>query len=531
MTNNLNLLLAQTNPLVGAIEANAEQIISIIESQQETQQIILFPELSLTGYPPEDLLFRPEFRRQCEQALQAIGPKVGNSWAIIGHPHWQNNHCYNAASVFYRGERIGLYFKQNLPNHGVFDEHRYFKAGDPVPLILEIDGRKMAVIICEDLWQPGPVERAVEAGATQLLCLNASPFDTDKFARRQALLEYRARQGLDIFYVNQVGGQDELLFDGGSLAMNAQGEIKAQAPFFTEALLSVSLGSQGLQGECCPLPEPIAMLYDALVFGTREYVNKNRFPGVLLGLSGGIDSALVLAIAVDALGADRVLAVMMPSRYSADISLTDALTQVKTLGVRYEQISIEPAFNALLNSLSPLWPNQPMDSTEENIQARIRGLILMALSNKSGAMVLTTSNKSETAVGYSTLYGDMAGGFAPIKDVLKTLVYELARYRNQISPVIPDRVLTRAPSAELRPDQTDQDSLPDYAVLDALIKGHMEDNQDAPQLIAAGHDPQTVQRVLQLIKRNEYKRRQSAPGLKVTPRAFGKDWRYPITKA
>jgi NAD+ synthase (glutamine-hydrolysing) len=375
------------------------------------------------------------------------------------------------------------------------------------------------------------VDQIIAAGASTVICLNASPFDYEKYARREVLLRNYAERGLSLIYVNLVGGQDELVFDGLSVAMDQQGVIQARAPTFKEALHTVTIQGQSLSGEISPLLSQEALIYEALVYATRDYVQKNRFPGVLIGLSGGIDSALTLAIAVDALGAENVHAVMMPSRYTASMSGEDAEKQLQTLQVKHSTLSIEPAFNALLTTLTPEFEGMKADITEENLQARIRGVLLMALSNKMGKMVLTTSNKSETAVGYATLYGDMAGGFSVLKDVLKTQVYALARYRNTLSPVIPERVITRPPSAELAPNQTDQDSLPDYAILDAIIRGYMEQNRSAMDLIEAGFAAETVHAVIQRITRNEYKRRQAAPGIKVSPRAFDRDWRYPITCA
>ncbi|OEH46449.1 Glutamine-dependent NAD(+) synthetase [Legionella parisiensis] len=394
---------------------------------------------------------------------------------------------------------------------------------------MEVNHHKIGVIICEDLWHPGPAEDLIEEGISVLLVLNASPFDYSKYQKREDLLKSYAKHGISIVYVNQIGGQDELLFDGQSLAIDSQGRVCARSPAFKEDLNTVAIQATHVKGTLSPLLEFEPLIYEALICGTRDYVNKNHFPGVLIGLSGGIDSALTLAVAVDALGAARVHAVLMPSRYTAQMSNEDALTQIQKLNVSHSTLSIEPAFKALMDTLEPVFTVRTPDITEENIQARIRGLLIMALSNKTGKMVLTTSNKSECAVGYATLYGDMAGGFAVLKDVLKTQVYALARYRNSLSENIPERVLTRAPSAELRPDQTDQDSLPDYTTLDAIIVGYMEKKLTPEEIIQQGFAAETVNKVIQLIRRNEYKRRQSAPGIKISPTAFGKDWRYPIT--
>lgn len=529
MQNKLTVLMAQINPTVGALTSNRNQIIEIIKSQQLNHDVIVFPELALTGYPPEDLLFRKEFQQKVNENLQLIQSVTEDCYVLIGHPSQEKQHRYNSVSLFYQAQKVAEYHKQNLPNYAIFDEARYFTPGKKNPCILEINHYKVGIIICEDLWQPGPAEDLIEHGISVLLILNASPFDYSKYPKREALLKSYAKRGIAIVYVNQVGGQDELLFDGQSIAIDSQGRISARAAAFTENLSTVEIQGNQIKGLVSPLLENEALLYEALVCGTRDYVNKNNFPGVLVGLSGGIDSALTLAVAVDALGADRVHAVLMPSRYTAQMSNEDALTQIKHLNVSHAILSIESAFEALITTLEPLFRGLTPDTTEENIQARIRGLLIMALSNKTGKIVLTTSNKSESAVGYATLYGDMAGGFAVLKDVLKTQVYALARYRNSLSKIIPERVLTRAPSAELRPDQTDQDSLPEYAVLDAIIVGYVEQNLSPEEIIQQGFAPKTVTKVIQLIKHNEYKRRQSPPGIKISPRAFGKDWRYPIT--
>lgn len=529
MHQTLTILLAQLNPTVGAIETNAAKIVSIIRTQQEQHDVILFPELAITGYPPEDLLFRQNLHQRVEQALQTIQANTGDCYVIVGHPSLEKGECFNAASVFYRGSLVTRYHKQHLPNYGVFDELRYFTPGAANPCILTVKEYRLGLCICEDIWQEGPVEQLIREGIDGLLCINASPFDYEKQSQRETLLQEHACHGITIFYVNQVGGQDELVFDGQSMVFDQQGSLCARAPAFNESLQTVTFHHQKVTGKITPLLEPDQLIYEALVCGTRDYVEKNGFPGVLLGLSGGIDSALTLAIAVDALGASRVHAVMMPSRYTADMSLEDAKLQLQALGVTSTVLSIEPAFKSLLATLAPSFAQQPEDTTEENLQARIRGMMLMALSNKTGQMVLTTGNKSEMSVGYATLYGDMAGGFAVLKDVLKTQVYALAHYRNRLSAVIPERVITRPPSAELAENQTDQDSLPDYAILDAIIKAYMENDLAAEDIIQMGFLATDVNKVIRLVKRNEYKRRQAAPGVKISPRAFGRDWRYPIT--
>jgi len=529
MHQTLTCLMAQINPTVGAINANAEKIIHIIQTHQHDHDLIIFPELALTGYPPEDLLFRNAFHVLVENALEKIQASTKNCHVIVGHPALEDNQCYNAASLFAKGMRLACYFKQVIPNYGVFDEARYFAQGEATPCIFTIKGYRLGLCICEDLWQEGPVDRLISAGAEIMVCINASPFDYQKYPLRLALLEKYAKRGIASIYVNLVGGQDELVFDGQSLAIDSLGNVLARASAFEERLQTVKFQGSELRGEVTPLLTKEALIYKALVCGLRDYIEKNGFPGVLLGLSGGIDSALVLAIAVDALGARRVHAVMMPSRFTATISNEDAMRQLEIMQVPHTTLSIEPAFNALLTTLAPSFAGLPVDTTEENLQARIRGMLLMALSNKTGNMVLTTSNKSETAVGYATLYGDMAGGFAVLKDVLKTQVYALARFRNNLSAVIPERVLTRPPSAELAPNQTDQDSLPDYAILDAIITCYMEQNLSADEIIEHGYPPASVHHVLKLIKRNEYKRRQAPPGIKISPCAFGRDWRYPMT--
>lgn len=525
----LTLLMAQMNATVGAIEENTKQIIQIIETHKNTHDIIIFPELAITGYPPEDLLLRPALYEQVQQALLEIQNHTNECYVVVGHP-WMDKGChYNAASVLHQNLTVARYYKQHLPNEGVFDEKRYFTPGPPIPCVLDIHGIKVGICICEDIWHAGPVEQIIDAKARIMLCLNASPFEVNKGAIREALLQKHAKKGLFIAYVNLIGGQDELVFDGQSLAFDTDGSLLARSPAFKEHLQTLTYPTDKTHHYITPLLNREALIYEALCCGLREYVNKNGFSGVLLGLSGGIDSALTLAIAVDALGASNVYAVMMPSRYTASMSNEDALLQLDILGVKHHTLSIEPAFKTLLETLTPAFEDAKPDLTEENMQARIRGLLLMALSNKTGKLVLTTSNKSELAVGYSTLYGDMCGGFSVLKDVLKTEVYHLARHRNQISVVIPPRVIDRAPTAELAHNQTDQDSLPDYTVLDAIITFYMQDKQSAVDIIAKGYDRAVVEHVLALITRNEYKRRQSAPGVKISTCAFGRDWRYPLT--
>ena len=459
-----------------------------------------------------------------------LSGKISGIALVVGHPYEQDGKRYNAASLLRDGMIAATYLKHELPNDSVFDEERYFDHGTE-PCVFEIAGIRFALTICADVWQPDAARLARNAGAQVLLVLNASPYAIGKHESRYRVMRERiAETGMAVVYANMVGGQDELIFDGGSFAMDQQGAVTAQAAYFEEALLLLEL-KEG----CIPIGERVAALgveasvYRALCLGVRDYITKNRFPGVLLGMSGGIDSALTLAIAVDALGADKAHAVMMPSPYTAQISLDDSREMVKRLGVRYDEISIEPMFQSYLKTLQPTFAGRATDTTEENLQARIRGALLMALSNKFGALVLTTGNKSEMTVGYATLYGDMAGGLAVLKDVSKTLVYRLARYRNTLGAVIPERIITRPPSAELRPDQTDQDSLPPYDVLDAIMACYVEQNLAIPEIVARGYAEVDVRRVVHLIRISEYKRRQSAVGIRITERSYGKDWRYPIT--
>jgi len=525
----LNILMAQINPMIGAINANADHIINVIKNHQTSHDLIVFPELVLTGYPPEDLLLRASFHQQIAEALTKISAVVEDCHVLVGHPYITNAQCFNSATVFYQGNRLAIYHKQKLPNYAVFDEARYFTPGEKEPCVLTVDGYRFGIAICEDIWNNEPIDQLIQAGVKNLICLNASPFHYNKYQERETLLQGLAHRGFSVIYINQVGGQDELVFDGQSLAVDSNGKICARAKAFREDLSTVQIDNNIMSGKIEPLLTKNESIYQALVFGLRDYVEKNGFPGVLIGLSGGIDSALTLAIAVDALGASRVHAVMMPSRYTAEMSVSDAQEQINTLGVSSNLLSIEPAYNAFLSTLAPAFEGYKTDTTEENLQARIRGTLLMALSNKTGKMVLTTSNKSETAVGYATLYGDMAGGFSVLKDLLKTQVYTLARYRNSVSAIIPERVLTRAPSAELAENQTDQDSLPNYDILDSIIIDYMENNLPASEIIDKGFKSDEVIKVIKLIQRNEYKRRQAAPGVKISPRAFGRDWRMPIT--
>lgn len=526
----MRIALAQFNPVVGDIVGNTDKILALAEQAiAQGADILVTPELALTGYNPEDLLLRDHFYRECSKGLGRLMDLDGIT-LVVGHPFKQGHERFNAATVLRNGNRLGTYCKMMLPNEDVFDECRYFTPGAS-PLVFEQDGVKVGVVICEDIWQVEPAAAAAEDGAEVLVVLNASPFHRDKIATRHDIVRYRCEEtGLPIAYVNLVGGQDELVFDGASFALNKSGRVVAQAGTCCDELLLVDMADGDFRpGSMAPLPDTLESTYQALVLGVRDYIGKNGFPGVLLGLSGGIDSALTMAIACDALGADKVQAVMMPSRYTADISVDDSRQMVQILGVQYDEIEIWPIYQSFIIGLAPAFAGQKEDTTEENLQARIRGTLLMALSNKSGKLVLTTGNKSEMTTGYCTLYGDMAGGFAVLKDVAKTLVYQLANWRNRAGEVIPQRILTRPPSAELRPDQTDQDSLPPYDVLDAIMARYMEDNQSTAEIIAAGFEQADVERVVRLLKINEYKRRQAPIGPRITHRGFGKDWRYPIT--
>jgi len=528
--------MAQLNMLVGDIEGNAEKVIAAAERARDELEadVVVFPELALTGYPPEDLLLRPGLHTRVLAALQKVNLKVRGIDVVLGYPRSAIGGLYNAASVLRDGQVVATYHKQHLPNYSVFDEKRYFAAGSE-PCVVEIKGVPVGLTVCEDIWHPGSVSRATAAGARLILNINASPFHLHKGSERHVAVRERTAEGqVPVLYVNLVGGQDELVFDGGSFVMDSHGLLVQQAPAFEEGLyLAEFMVKDGmvepLGGDMAPELGVDASVYRALVLGVRDYIEKNGFPGVVIGLSGGIDSALTLAVAVDAIGAERVEAVMMPSRYTADISLADARAEAETLGVDYREIPIEPAFKVFLESLKGEFAGRKADATEENIQARCRGIMLMAISNKKGKMVLTTGNKSEMAVGYATLYGDMAGGFDVLKDVPKTLVFSLAQYRNTLSPVIPERVITRPPSAELAADQKDTDSLPPYEVLDAILEMYVEEDKCAADIIAAGYDEASVRKVIRLVDLNEYKRRQAPPGVRITRRAFGRDRRYPIT--
>ena len=533
MSQLLNVVMAQVNLKVGDIHGNVERIIAAARQARDELQgdLIVFPELSLCGYPPEDLLLRSSMQRRIEQGLQRIRDEIAGIHVLVGFPWLEEGRRYNACAVYRDGAELAFYRKQQLPNYRVFDEKRYFEPGDSAA-VFDYQGVPIGVTICEDIWFAEPMARARAAGARLMLNLNASPFHGGKQPEREAVVSERAREGgMPVVYVNQVGGQDELVFDGHSFVVDAQGQVSQRAPAFVEGLYPVIIDEalQPQPAELAPVAALEASVYDALVLGVRDYVRKNGFKGVVLGLSGGIDSALVLAVAVDALGAEQVEAVMMPYHYTAQISLDDAEAEARTLGVRYSVLPIAPMVEAFQATLAGEFAGLGRDTTEENLQARCRGTLLMAISNKKGYLVLTTGNKSEMAVGYATLYGDMAGGFDVLKDVPKTLVFRLCEYRNRAGEVIPQRVIDRPPSAELSPDQKDEDSLPPYPVLDEILRLYVEQDLSAVDIVAAGFDEETVRRVLRLVDLNEYKRRQAAVGARVTQRGFGRDRRYPIT--
>jgi NAD+ synthase (glutamine-hydrolysing) len=555
----MRIAIAQMNSTVGDLAGNVARIADFAErARKGGADLIVTPELALCGYPPEDLLLREDFLKSCDDALKQLAERVRGITLVVGHPRWHDCKRYNSASVIRDSSVKCIYDKHNLPNYTVFDEERYFEAASE-PCVFSMNGVQFGVNICEDTWgadgaqaaTPGASKEsdkvainicadswdaaapkaASDAGAHVLLVLNASPYHMNKQDVRYDVMRQRVSEtGMALVYANMVGGQDELVFDGASFVMNSKGEVTHQLVAFEEALGFVDIvEGEPAKGEIAPRKQLEAEVYSALVLGVRDYIMKNGFPGVLLGLSGGIDSALTLTVAVDALGKDRVRAVMMPSQYTASMSQEDAKEEADALGVRYTVIAIRPMFDEFLTALAGEFKGLPLDATEENIQSRIRGTLLMGISNKTGSIVLTTGNKSEMGTGYATLYGDMAGGFGVLKDINKMLVYRLANYRNGISPVIPQRVIDRPPSAELRPDQTDQDSLPPYEVLDAIMEAYVESDVSPEEIIGAGYRREDVERVVKLIRNSEYKRRQAPIGVRVTHRGFGKDWRYPIT--
>lgn len=540
MSESLRIALAQFDFPVGDVDGNASRIIELMQEARDEYgaDVVLFPELAISGYPPEDLLMRPGFLSSCEQALARVAAEVQGIVAVVGWPQSAGAVVYNAASVLRDGAVATTYRKRELPNYAVFDERRYFDVDpDGGNCVFEVNGVKLGLVICEDLWFAEPLAATVKAGAELVLVPNASPYERGKHAQRDALLAERSREsGAAIAYVNTVGGQDAVVFDGASVVADADGTVHPAAVAFTEEMLVVEYNVAGRN--FMPLrwiddgdESMDALAWRAVTRGIQDYCGKNGFSKVWLGLSGGIDSALVLAMAVDALGADNVTAVSMPSRYTADLSNDLAVEQCRALGVKLETVPIEPAFQGLMQSLSAMFEGQAADVTEENLQSRSRGVILMALSNKFGGLLLTTGNKSEYAVGYATIYGDMCGGYAPLKDLYKTEVYGLSKWRNTVggAPVIPPAVISRAPSAELRENQTDQDSLPAYDVLDGILYRFIDQEQSREDIVAAGYAPDVVDRVLKLVRISEWKRHQAAPGPKVSRRAFGRERRYPIT--
>jgi NAD+ synthase (glutamine-hydrolysing) len=534
MANTLRVVLAQLNLLVGDVAGNVQRIVSAAQRARDelSADLVVFPELSLTSYPPEDLLLRPELTVRVETGLGEMLSKLSGVDVVVGYPKRQYGRLYNAASLLRGGRVEATYFKHCLPNYSVFDEKRYFTEGSGA-CVVKIKGLDIGITICEDVWGGDPIDESAAAGAKFVLNINASPFHVGKHAERLEVVARAAKRNrVPIAYVNLVGGQDELVFDGDSFVVDADGAITHRARAFEEDVVTIDIAIPSgapAPGSILPALSEPQSAYTALVLGVRDYIEKNKFPGAVIGLSGGIDSALTLCLAVDALGPQRVQAVSMPSRYTAKMSIDDAQAQARALGVEFSLIPIEPMFESFLGGLKDQFKGSAADATEENLQARARGTLLMAISNKSRKIVLTTGNKSEMSVGYATLYGDMAGGFAAIKDVFKTLVYRLAEYRNQIAPVIPRRVIERAPSAELREDQKDSDSLPPYDVLDAILQRYVENDEPVASIVKAGFDEATVHKVVALVHRNEYKRRQAPPGVRITPRAFGRDRRYPIT--
>jgi len=535
-TDHLKLVLAQINCLVGDLDGNARRVAqqAALARRRWQADVVIFPELCLSGYPPEDFLLRASFMDRMEETFHKLCRSVGDYYVVVGYPRRQPEGLQNMAGVLHRGRCIAEYAKQQLPNYQVFDEKRYFVPGKR-PKVVPLRGVPVALSICEDLWTEQNIRQSRLAYAVALININASPFHRGKQQEREELLARRAtRSGMPVIYVNMTGGQDELVFDGGSMAVCADGELRVRGPSFREGLFPVDLYHESrkcwlVQGNVAPPMEDLTATYEALVVGLRDYVDKNGFEGVVLGLSGGIDSALSLVLAVDALGASRVRSVMMPFKHTSAMSKQDAARQAKNLGVRHQTIPIDGIYQAFMAALKDEFAGLPADVSEENIQARCRGVLLMAISNKTRSLVLTTGNKSELAVGYATLYGDMAGGFDVLKDVSKTLVYELAKHRNKRRRVIPLRVLERPPSAELAPDQRDEDSLPPYPLLDSLLELYVEQDLGPAELVAKGFDPQVVEQVLKLVDGSEYKRHQAPPGVRITRRGFGRDRRYPIS--
>ena len=536
MKNKISIVLAQLDLAVGDISGNTKLIIDSCEKakNQHNADLIIFPELSISGYPPEDLLLHSGFKRRINDALNSIKDEVAGISALIGFPDYSDDSIYNACAVFRDKEEIVKYRKEALPNYSVFDEKRYFTS-DEQATVFELKGKKIGINICEDIWHKSAAMKAKESGADLIIVINGSPYEKDGQSKRENIVKQRALQtDLPIVYLNMIGGQDELVFDGASFVMSKNGEIKYRATSFEESMDLFEFDL--INNECVPIKSNISSklsvaesVYKALVRGTKDYIEKHKFSGVVMGLSGGIDSALTLSIACDAIGSDKVRAVMMPYFFTSAMSLEDAQCQADTLNIKYDILPISSLYDSTVDLLQPIFLNSEKDSTEENIQSRARGLLLMAISNKTGSMLLTTGNKSEMAVGYATLYGDMAGGFAPIKDCTKTMVKKLAKYRNTISEVIPNRVIEREPSAELRENQHDSDSLPPYDVLDPILEAFIEEDLSVEEIVERGFERETVTSILEMVKRNEYKRRQAPPGVRISNRAFGRDWRYPIT--
>ncbi len=528
--------IAQINTHVGAIESNTSKVLSIIESARDKEKcdLLVFPELVISGYPPEDLLFRNDMSSRINASIECLKSETKGISICIGFPEYKKDSIFNSALFISNGKELARHRKLILPNYSVFDEKRYFNPGKKVS-VFDFKGIKFSTLICEDAWEDRTFDLACMQGANIVIIINASPFHIDKHSMREKIFSLKSRRNkVPVIYVNMIGGQDELVFDGASFVLDSGGDIIYRAARFSEQVSYIQIknnhpviefNSDSLLSE----PSSIKSIYDALVLGVRDYVKKNNFNHVVLGLSGGIDSALTLCVAHDALGKDKVKAVMMPSRFTSKISKEDSKLQAKILGVDFEEISIESIFQSILKSLKYIFSELDEDITEENIQARCRSIILMAISNKMGSLVLATSNKSEIAVGYGTLYGDMAGGFAPLKDCSKTLVYQLADYRNGISLAIPERVITREPTAELRENQKDSDSLPDYQILDKILEAFVEKDFSIEQIVKLGFDSEVVKKIIDLVKKNEYKRKQAPPGVKISQRAFGRDWRYPIT--
>jgi len=535
----LRIIMAQLDMRVGDVAGNARKVLDAAADARDRLRgdVVVFPELSLTGYPAEDWLYRDDFILSVGEALARVRDGVRGITVVVGFPHRKAGLLYNSAAVFQDGSVLGVYHKHHLANRSVFDDKRYFESGES-PLVFSVKGHDLAITICEDLWHPGPVRWAADAGAEAIININASPYHEGKFAERQAVVHARQREArLPVVYVNLVGGQDEVVYDGASCAFDADGELRVRGACFEDDLCLVELTAAdqgGLRmepGEIAPLASADELMYQGLVRGLRDYVRKNDFPGVLLGMSGGIDSALAAAVAADAVGPEQVYAVMMPSRYTSDESLEDAEDCARRLGIHYRSISIDEPFQSFMDVLAPAFADREADLTEENLQSRARGTLLMALSNKFGELVLATGNKSEYAVGYATLYGDMCGGFAPLKDVYKTAVFRLAEWRNRDGEVIPRRIIDKPPTAELRPDQKDADSLPPYETLDAILQRYVDLDQSVAAIVADGFEEDTVRQVVGLLHRNEYKRRQAAPGVKITRKAFGRERRFPITSA